>query len=66
MSKRPENAELLMIKLLSEFVRKKKTPHIILPITTFNTNIKPFIKFKKDDIVNNKKFDLFFKKYKKG
>ena len=33
---RPENTELLMIKLLSEFVKKKQTPHIILPIKTFN------------------------------
>jgi hypothetical protein len=41
--KRPENAELLMIKLLSEFVIKKQTPHIILPILTFNTRIKHFL-----------------------
>ena len=31
-SKRPENAELMMIKLLSFFVINKQTPHIILPI----------------------------------
>lgn len=64
--KRPENAELLMIKLLSQFVRKKQTPHIVLPITTFNTSIKPFLNLKKDDIVNNKKYDEFLKRYKKG
>jgi|SaaInlV_165m_DNA_1040744.scaffolds.fasta_scaffold11865_3 hypothetical protein len=64
--KRPENAELLMIKLLSFFVRKKQSPHVILPITTFNTSIKPFINLPKDNIVNNKKFDQFVKKYKKG
>jgi hypothetical protein len=64
--KRPENAELMMIRLLSTFVRKKQTPHIILPITTFNTSIKPFITLPKDNIVNNKKFDQFVKKYKKG
>jgi len=64
--KRPENAELLMIRLLSQFVKKKQTPHIILPITTFNTSIKPFISLPKDNIVNNKKFDQFVKKYKKG
>ena len=63
---RPENTELIMIKLLSEFVKKKNTPHIILPITTFNTNIKPFLSLKKDDIVNNKKYDDFLKRYKKG
>ena len=64
--KRPENAELMMIRLLSYFVRKKQTPHIILPITTFNTSIKPFLSLPKDNIVNNKKFDKFIKKYKKG
>ena len=64
--KRPENAELMMIRLLSYFVRKKQTPHIILPISTFNTSIKPFLSLPKDNIVNNKKFDQFIKKYKKG
>ena len=63
---RPENAELLMIKLLSSFVRKNQTPHIVLPITTFNTSIKPFLNLKKDDIVNNKKYDDFLRKYKNG
>ena len=37
--KRPENAELLMLRLLSQFVKNKQTPHIVLPITTFNTSI---------------------------
>ena len=64
--KRPENAELMMLRLLSNFVKKKQTPHIILPITTFNTSIKPFINLPKDNIVNNKKFDQFVKRYKKG
>jgi len=65
-SKRPENTELLMIKKLAYFVKKKQTPHIVLPITTFNTSIKPFISLPKDNIVNNKKFDEFVKRYKKG
>ena len=64
--KRPENAELVMIKLLSQFVKNKQTPHIVLPITTFNTSIKPFLSLRKDDIVNNKKYDDFLKRYKKG
>jgi serine/threonine protein kinase len=64
--KRPENAELLMIKTLSQFIITKQTPHIILPITTFNTSIKPFISLPKDNIVNNKKYDQFVEKYKKG
>ena len=64
--KRPENAELLMIQLLSQFVKTKMTPHIVLPITTFNTSIKPFINLQKDNIVNNKKYNEFIKKYKRG
>ena len=54
--KRPENTELLMIRLLSYFVINKQTPHIVLPITTFNTSIKPFLNLTKSNIVNNKKF----------
>jgi hypothetical protein len=64
--KRPENAELLMIKVLSSFVKSKMTPHLVLPITTFNTSIKPFLSLPKDNIVNNKKYDAFVKRYKKG
>ena len=64
--KRPENAELLMIKLLSQFVIKKQTPHIVLPITTFNTSIKPFLSLSKNDIVNNKRYDQFLKKNENG
>jgi serine/threonine protein kinase len=65
-SKRPENTELLMIKLLSYFVINKQTPHIVLPITTFNTSIKPFLNLTKSNIVNNKKFEQFVEKYEKG
>lgn len=64
--KRPENVELLMIKLLSYFVVNKQTPHIVLPITTFNTNIKPFLSLAKNNYVNNKRYDQFLKRYKKG
>jgi hypothetical protein len=64
--KRPENAELIMLRILSNFVRDKHTPHLVLPITTFNTSIKPFISLPKDNIVNNKKYDAFVKRYKKG
>ena len=64
--KRPENAELLMIKLLSQFVIKKQTPHIVLPITTFNTSIKPFLGLSKNDIINNKRYDQFLKKNENG
>lgn len=66
--RRPENAELMMIRLLSYFVINKKTPHIVLPIGTFNTSIKPFVRLIQDDIVEkeNKKYLDFVNKYKKG
>jgi hypothetical protein len=67
-SRRPENAELLMIKLLSYFVVKKKTPHIVLPIGTFNTDIKPFINLIKEEVVDedNKKYGEFIERYNKN
>ncbi len=65
---RPENAELMMIRLLSYFVIKKQTPHIVLPIGSFNTNIKPFVNLITDNIVDkdNKKYREFVEKYKNG
>lgn len=57
---RPENAELKMLKLLSNFVLDIYTPHIILPIRTFHTNIKNFICKK----INDKHYKEFIKKYK--
>jgi serine/threonine protein kinase len=64
--KRPENAELMMIKLLSQFVINSETPHVVLPITTFNTSIKPFLSLTKNNIVDSKKFEQFVEKYEKG
>jgi len=64
--RRPENAELLMLRVLSYFVINAQTPHIVLPIGTFNTSIKPFLTLSKNGIVNNKKYDEFLEKYKKG
>jgi hypothetical protein len=55
-----------MIRLLSYFVINKQTPHIVLPITTFNTSIKPFLNLTKSNIVNNKKFEQFVERYEKG
>lgn len=65
--RRPENAELLMIKVLSYFVVNKQTPHVILPIGTFNTSIKPFLSLIEDDVVDNDntKYKQFLEKYKK-
>ena len=62
---RPENAELMMLKVLSYFVINNHTPHIVLPICTFNTNIKTFVNLPKNNIVNNKKYDQFVKRQKK-
>jgi hypothetical protein len=68
--KRPENAELKMIKLLSQFVVKMKNPHIALPIATFNTNIKFFVDgytdIIKDDHEYKEKYEEFVDKYSKG
>ena len=56
-----------MIKAISYFVVNKQTPHIILPIGTFNTSIKPFLSLVEDDVVDNenKKYKQFLEKYKK-
>ena len=63
-SDRPENAEILMLKLLSEFVLNGQTPHIVLPIGSFNTNIAPFVKLAKT-YTDSKKFEAFLEKYEK-
>lgn len=49
--RRPENAEICMVKLLSYFLIKKETPHIVLPIGTFNTSIRPFVSLIKDGTI---------------
>lgn len=65
---RPENAEICMLKLLSYFVIKNQSPHLILPICTFNTSIKPFLTLQEDEIVSgdNAKYTDFVKNYKEG
>ena len=66
--RRPENAELMMIRLLSYFVVKKQSPHIVLPIGTFNTSIKPFVNLINENVVekDNKKYLEFVERFKKG
>ena len=64
--RRPENAELLMLKVLSYFVINNQSPHLVLPIGTFNTSIRPFLSLGKNGIVDNKKYTQFLKRYKKG
>ncbi|AYV78273.1 MAG: serine/threonine protein kinase [Edafosvirus sp.] len=65
---RPENAELMMIRLLSYFVVKRQTPHIVLPIGTFNTSIKPFTTLIEEDSIdgNIKKYKEFVEMQKAG
>lgn len=64
--KRPENAELMMLRVLSYFVVNGQTPHIVLPIGTFNTSIKPFIVLGKNKYIENKKYEQFLKRYNQG
>ena len=65
---RPENSEILMLKTLSYFIIKSKTPHLILPILTFDTDIKTFLKLKDANIIpkNDKSYDRFLENYKNG
>lgn len=65
---RPENAELLMSKVLSYFVAKKLTQHIVLPIGTFDTSINYFVDLIDKEVVkeDNKKFKEFVEKYEDG
>ena len=63
---RPENAELMMLKVLSYFVVNNQTPHIVLPIATFNSKIHPFITLTKNGIIGSKKYDNFITRYEAG
>jgi hypothetical protein len=67
-ARRPENAELMMIKLLSYFVINKQSPHIALPIGTFYTSINPFVNLIDGGFIDdkNKKYQEFVDRYKKG
>lgn len=66
--RRPENAELMMIRLLSYFVVRKQTPHIVLPVGTFYTNITPFVNLMDGNYVDkdNKRYQEFVERYKKN
>jgi hypothetical protein len=61
---RPENAELMMIRLLSYFVTNHHTPHIILPIASFYTSIEPFVTLL-DDSIEKETNPKIKKKYSK-
>jgi serine/threonine protein kinase len=65
---RPENSEICMLKLLSYFVIRSQTPHLILPIVTFNTSIKPFLTLQDEEVVpkNIAKYNEFISNYNEG
>jgi len=70
---RPENCEILMLKALSDFVLRNNTQHIVLPILTFNSSIRKFLKFGKPDKNgnirikdSNGRYDKFIKAYEEG
>lgn len=62
---RPENVELQILKILSQLVLSNYTPHVVLPIATFNTYIDTFINLKEKKIVQNKRYDKFVTLYEK-
>ena len=66
--RRPENAELLMLKLLSYFIVKRQTPHLIIPFGTFNTNIDTFVNLIKLDKIDekNERYKEFIERYNNG
>ena len=63
---RPENAELMMIGLLTMLTVKGETPHIILPYGTFYTDITHFTNLIKERVINKnaKHYKEFIERYK--
>lgn len=67
-TRRPENAELMMIKLLSYFIVNKQTPHLVIPFGTFNTSIENFVNLVKCDKIDDKndRYKEFIERYEGG
>lgn len=65
---RPENAEIMMLRVLSYFIATKQTPHLIVPIQTFYTDIKFFLLLSEGGYIKTdvKRYDEFVDRYKKG
>lgn len=63
--RRPENAEINMIKVLSKLVVNGQTPHIVLPICTFDTGIDTFVDLVERDLIgkDKKKYNEFVDRY---
>jgi len=66
--RRPENAELKMIKLLSYFIINRQTPHLVIPFGTFNTSIEHFVNLVKFDKIDekNERYKDFVDRYYDG
>jgi hypothetical protein len=64
-TRRPENAELMMIKLLSYFIVNRQTPHLTIPFGTFNTSIENFVNLVKCDKIDEKndRYKEFIERY---
>lgn len=60
---RPENVELLILKRLSYFVVKRITPHFVIPLGTFNTEIGHFIDVHPNIIDLNEKKNKMYRKF---
>jgi hypothetical protein len=67
-TRRPENAELMMIKLLSYFIVNRQTPHLVIPFGTFNTSIDNFLNCVKKDKIEDKndRYKEFLERYENG
>jgi hypothetical protein len=65
---RPENAEIMMLRTLSYFVVNNQTPHLILPIVTFYSDIKFFLLLAKHGYIKHdlQKYEDFVKRHKNG
>lgn len=62
--KNKENTEITIHNLLSNLVHKKQTPHILLPIGHFYTNINTFTNLDEINVVNeNEKYTEFKNNY---
>ncbi len=58
-----KNEQLEMIKLMNDFVINKRTPHVVLLMGSFNTNISNFIKIPNRIIDLNDSKNAMYKKF---
>lgn len=66
---RPENAELMMMRVLSQFVVKENTIHLFVPLLTFDTKLKYLLSLVNKSELNDKnakRYDEFLKECGKG